>query len=550
MTPRRLLTFARTLWYLKPAQVRGQIAHALGRGARRVAVSGPPPEPGFEAPKVPWLTPPPHARWDGGARVELIGREVSFAGGIDWAFAREGPLFAFHLHQFDWARDPVAPAGARLDALESWVTYHDDRPTALGWGPFVSSLRAISWIKMMTTPGALPREADTAGVRLALASSLETVAAHPETHILANHYLWNLLALVFGGVAMRGPLADGWLAHAPELVSELAEQVGRDGLHYERSPMYHALLLENLLDILDADASAQGASGRLPESVRGPLAEVAARMLGALPVVTHPDGEIALFGDAAFGIAHAPADLANQGEALGLQPRAPEPAGLLRNAGFVRLEAGPFVLIATAAPPAPSYQPGHAHCDALSFELSVAGQRVVTDTGVCEYLPGTRRDIARATRSHATVEVEGHEQAEVWAAHRVGGRPDVGIVHADPPTVFEAVCAGWATPEVLHRRRFEVTEGAVTIRDDFDAPAARARLHLPLAPGLEPVLDANVARLALPDGGRLEVTLPGEARWEIVRRPYYPEFGREVLRAVLVGEAGPLSAGDWSVRLA
>jgi uncharacterized heparinase superfamily protein len=34
----------------------------------------------------------------------------------------------------------------------------------------------------------------------------------------------------------------------------------------------------------------------------------------------------------------------------------------------------------------PSYQPGHAHCDALSFELCIGRERVVTDTGVTEYV--------------------------------------------------------------------------------------------------------------------------------------------------------------------
>jgi hypothetical protein len=221
---------------------------------------------------------------------------------------------------------------------------------------------------------------------------------------------------------------------------------------------------------------------------------------------------------------------------------------VLDASGYARLEAGPFVLIASAGSPQPSYNPGHAHCDALSFELSVAGRRVVTDTGVYEYQSGERRRVARATASHATIEIDGREQSEVWDAHRIGGRADAGLVKVEPPHVFEGVCAGFATPEVLHRRQIEVTPDAVSIRDTLDAPAPRARLVLPFAPDLEPVLDGSRARVALAQG-TLEIDLPESVRFRVERTPYYPEFGRERERAALVGEARDLARAEWRLRL-
>jgi hypothetical protein len=198
----------------------------------------------------------------------------------------------------------------------------------------------------------------------------------------------------------------------------------------------------------------------------------------------------------------------------------------------------------------PSYQPGHAHCDALSFEFSVGPRRVVTDTGVSEYVPGSLRDQSRATRSHATVEIDGREQAELWAAHRIGARPDAGLIRVEPPREAEAVCSGWATPEVLHRRRFRVSVDGVEIHDSFDVPAARARLHLPVAPGIEPRLEGNQARLDLGTEGSLQIALPAEARWHVEPAPYFPEFGREEKRAMLVGEASRLEAAHWRLALA
>jgi hypothetical protein len=147
------------------------------------------------------------------------------------------------------------------------------------------------------------------------------------------------------------------------------------------------------------------------------------------------------------------------------------------------------------------------------------------------------------------VEIDGREQAECWAAHRIGSRPDVALVRAEAGAFVEAVCAGWATPEVLHRRRFEVQGDALAIRDHFDAPAPRARAFLPLAPGLEPALAGHVATIPLRAGGALRVALPETLAWRIARAPYYPAFGREEERAVLVGEGTQLTRADWRLEL-
>jgi uncharacterized heparinase superfamily protein len=492
---------------------------------------------------VPYLPPPAHAGWDGGRSVRLLNREVCFGAGIEWSHAAEGPLWAYQLHQFDWVRGASDPE-ARLRVLLDWVERHR---SGIGWDPGPTSLRIFAWLKLLTTPGALPERPGAERALLAsLADQVATVEAHLERHLLANHYLWNLLAIALGGVALEGSRAGAWRAHEPRLCAELEEQIGGDGAHYERSPMYHSLLLENLLDLLNALRAAPGA---LSAGTTALLEEKAAGMLGALDVWTHPDGQIALFGDSAFEIAQPPAVLHRYAASLGIGARGPARPGLLEAAGFVRLEGGPFTLIATAAPPTPAYQPGHAHRDARSLELSVHGQRFVTDTGVCEYIPGRLRDLSRATRSHATVEVDGQEQAEVWAAHRIGGRPDVGLIRADPPGSAEAVCAGWATPEVLHRRRFEVDASGVVISDRFDAPAPCARLQLPLAPGLEPVVEGCVARVPIGRGQAVSVDLPAEARWRVERGPFFPQFGRQLDRAVLVGEAECLGQATWRLGL-
>lgn len=547
MIPIGVARVLRTVRHLRPAQASGQLRLRL-LGPRPARATRAPERTAIAAAPVPFLGAPLHAQWMGARRLRLLNREVSFADRIDWSFSGEGPLFAYHLHQFDWARDGRLAPAVRRDVVLDWIARH---PQGIGWDPGPASLRSAAWIKLLLTPGALPLDAaGRARVLASLGAQLGHVAANLETHLLANHLLTNLLSLVLAGLAFEGGDAGAWLGFEGRLRAELAEQVGADGAHFERSPMYHALMLESVLDVL----SLCRATARAPAALGPALEDVAARMLGALAVWTHPDGEIALVGDAALGIAHTPAALRDYARALGVRERAPAAAGILPDAGFVRVAAGPWSLLASVAGPMPAYQPGHAHCDALAFELCVDGERVVTDTGVYEYVPGPLRDLARATRAHATIEVAGREQAEVWAAHRVGGRPRVSLIGVDSGRRLEATCASWSTPDTVHRRIVSAAPEALVVEDAIEGRDRPVRLALPLAPGLAPRLEASAggvcARMRLRSGEWLRIDLPARAAWRIETAPIFPEFGRAVDRAVLVGESASFGRGVLRFTLA
>jgi uncharacterized heparinase superfamily protein len=96
--------------------------------------------------------------------------------------------------------------------------------------------------------------------------------------------------------------------------------------------------------------------------------------------------------------------------------------------GVIRSAEAQSTLIFDCGPLGPDYQPGHGHCDVLSHELSLGGQRVVVDTGVSTYEPGPERAYERSTAAHNTVRIDDEEQAEIWASFRVGRRPQVGKI--------------------------------------------------------------------------------------------------------------------------
>jgi uncharacterized heparinase superfamily protein len=538
-----LPTVVRTLAYIRPVQARAQLAHMIFGSPKPARLGGPPPRLALEAAASDFLPPPAHIQVEareGAVQIELLARSIEVAPGtVDWQTTRHGPLFAYHLHEQDWLRHGALSSDLRIALMRDWVERHR---VGVGWDPHPISLRLLSWAKLLLTPGALPAM-DSSGedgsapgfssvLRTSMADQAETLSRGLETRLQANHLLSNLIGVVFAGLLLEGGGADRWRARSPLLIAELDRQVGGDGAHEERSPMYHALLLENLLDLINLAK----ASPRTPAGLTAALSAKAARMLEALVLWTLSDGRIALFADSAWDVAAETSALVDYGTRLGVVESAPDRARPgFTDGGYARLTVGAFDLLASLAGPSPAHQPGHAHCDTGSFELCVGGRRLVADTGVHEYVPGPRRDQARSTRSHATLVFDGQEQSELWAAHRVGGRLRIGACEVGDD-FFTLEMEGWRNRSPRHVRSVFVRDDEVLLVDVVRAEGHSVESRIPFAPGWQVTLVGRVAQVAHEAGGApVTIELPEALIWEVEAAPFFPGFHRVLERCVLVG---------------
>jgi uncharacterized heparinase superfamily protein len=111
-----------------------------------------------------------------------------------------------------------------------------------------------------------------------------------EWHLLGNHLFANAKALVFAGLFFEGDEAQEWLARGLRILErELPEQVLADGGQFERSPMYHALALEDVLDLVNV-SRALGAGDAPVASLLSACEQRAPAMLHWLRCMSHPDG--------------------------------------------------------------------------------------------------------------------------------------------------------------------------------------------------------------------------------------------------------------------
>jgi uncharacterized heparinase superfamily protein len=509
----------RTARHLKPVQVWGRAAHLANRSK-------------------PDLRPAPGLRAMAGAWIDPVRRPASLRGPTSACFLNEageiaGPgawqgghklLWLYNLHYFDdlLSREAQADPAPRAALIARWIA-ENPPGRGVGWAPYPTSLRIVNWIKAGLGGFPLP-----AGAAQSLAVQARWLMRHLEHHLLGNHLLANAKALVFAGTWFIGEEADAWRRKGLALLArELPEQILADGGHFERSPMYHAIILEDLLDLLNLSR----AYGETADPVLAGLPGRIAAMRAWLAAMTHPDGRISFFNDAAFGIAAEPADL----EAYAARLRLPAAGGPdrsvthLAQSGYVRLQLGEAVVLIDVAPVGPDYLPGHAHADTLSCEVSLGATRVLVNGGTSAYGSGPQRQRERSTAAHTTVEIDGENSSEVWAGFRVGRRArvqDLTIDEGDAEVSVSAAHDGyrWRPGRPLHRRKWTLTRSSLTIADQIEGVANRAIARFHLGP--------EVRAETSPDGSG-ELVLPGDriVRWRtatparIEADEWRPQFG-------------------------
>jgi len=212
-------------------------------------------------------------------------------------------LWRYNLHYFDAlnAADSQVWQSSHHDLMESWIQNNPPGSTP-GWEPYPASQRIVNWVKWsMRARGA------TEEILRSLGSQAWFLDKTIEFDVRVNHILANAKALIFASAVLTGRHARKWRAKGIALLErELPQQVLPDGGHVERSPMYHAIVLEDLLDLV---ALSTCVPALLPDRLARYLRSASSMLLSWLLDMTHPDGGVAFFNDCALGVAPDTAQL-------------------------------------------------------------------------------------------------------------------------------------------------------------------------------------------------------------------------------------------------
>jgi len=545
MNIRDLPRWLRTVRYLRLRQIRYRLKYAVSgpdKHAPPLSLSWKQLTPG-----CPALKNARPVRYLGHDRFRFNNVEGVLQDG-QWNDPARKKLWLYNLHYHEWLLDLDR---GHEEWMQRWI---DGNPpyTGEGWEPYPLSLRLFNWVKLLVHRGVEP----SSGILDSLGLQAGFLFHNLEFRHGANHLLENLLALKAASLFLRDSRAIAKIDTL--LADELQEQFLDDGGHYERSPMYHAVLLERMLDLINM----LGSPPVIPESERtrlhiGDLAgqeiydlyplllSKASRALDWLEAMS-VNGAFALFNDSAFDVAPHAGPLLEYGRKLmDNSPGFRLKAGMtgvslmhnLEASGYFRFQNRNYTLIWDCGPPGPNYNLAHAHCDMLSFCLWVGDVPVIVDSGINEYLPGEMRDYCRSTAAHNTCTIDDEEQAEMWLSHRVGrrGRPrDIRQYEERGAAVLEGSHDGYAhlKGRPLHHRKIRLEQNRISVIDSITSTTSHVlKSFIHLHP------DANIstsgARVEIKQEGMgcaIECSAPPEVRdgW------YCPEFGKKIRNRVIV----------------
>jgi uncharacterized heparinase superfamily protein len=443
-----------------------------------------------------------------------------------WNSTFHEKLWLYNLHYFD----DLSSIGSenrehmQYEFICRWIA---ENPPCLGngWEPYPLSLRLVNWVKWFSRKDSVDQ------VYLnSIAQQADALMQQLEYHILGNHLFANAKALTFVGAYLRGYESKAFLNLGLELLDEqIAEQFLADGAHFELSPMYHAILLWDLLELIDLGYTSN--NPRLLSRLAH-WRSVAERALRWLSCMLHPDGEICFFNDSAIGIAPEPARIFEYAKSLGLL--FDKPTGILASnkvSGYSKVQTDQYTLFFDHANVGPDYLPGHAHADTLSFEMSVGDQRVFVNSGTSVYGVSAERLRQRGTAAHNTVTIQAQNSSEVWSGFRVARRAYTELIKANETlntVVLSASHNGYCRlkPKITHTRTIYCSTNTCKIIDDLSS-VAEACFALHIHPDISVnIVDPSTLMLKLPC--KIEVIFTSSIPHVVLDSTWHPEFGRTI----------------------
>jgi len=487
-------------------------------------------------------------------RLTLLNEQREFVGGSDWNRSddpRRKRLWNFTLHYHSWLCDLAVDYAhtknpAYLIELRKWlVDWMEHCPLGAPgfaqtpWNSFNIGERLWQWRQIdVLVPKSFWHDVDLPRERFlhSLAMQAEYLSRHLEWDLRGNHLFKDAVGLAVAAEMYGGAAGARWRQQAVELtIDQLDEQILPDGMHFERSPMYHIHVLEDLLALQTL---------LLDQRVQDALTDSLRRMAEPLRWLKHPCGRYPLLNDAADHQVSRPDEMLSELQRRGLisQPQSTFGLKFLEHAGLVAWQGTPWTVFFDVGAIGPAYQPGHAHADSLSVELSFDGLPFVVDPGTVCYDDDERRHYDRSTAAHNTVVIDDCDSSEVWHIFRVGRRAeprDVSVIDREYGFIAAASHTGYEHLAGSPRHHRVVQVGAADLLEIHDEITGSESHHASggflLAPGWDAVITTTGWKLHHRHCRMLvELRANQPVQCEVVTRPWHPEFGREVTTQRLV----------------
>lgn len=456
---------------------------------------------------------------------------------IGWDNTNISKLWRYNLHYFDYLLQDKHVSNiqikSQIDLIENWIN-NNAFGKGTAWEPYPTSVRIINWIKWHQLCRGLSEKA-----KLSLWNQTRWLAARPEYHLLGNHLFINAKALFFSAALFNLNNNNKIYKRALSILNkELDEQFLGDGAHFELSPMYHSLAMEDLLDLLSI-------TNNLPSTF--PKEKIRIKFLKGmdwLKTMIYNNEELSHFNDCANGIAPKYSELKIYANNLGLDLIIQENNNFYyhSDSGFIVFKDNNCHLVADVAKIGPSYLPGHAHADTLSFELAIFGQRIIVNSGTSVYGISIERSRQRSTAAHSTIEIDGQNSSEVWSGFRVARRAIPFNIEISPHALkknnvsFNASHDGYKRLKnnPIHKRTWIFNNNEWFVEDEISGDNNHVISRYYLHPDLHIKEMINGYVVSNKNKTLASITFSNKSNIELIDSTYHDQFGVTRLNKCIV----------------
>ena len=358
--------------------------------------------------------------------ILIHGNSIPYSSNL-WKSRKYTKLVQYKLNYFDYIfnEDETVDKSA-IQIVNDWIDKSNLR--SVGMQPYPTSLRIVNWIIWSETISF-----SSAKFRNSILDQLLFLSKNIEWDVGGNHLIANAKALIFGGIYFSGKDAKNILDNGIEMFEkQLHMQILSDGGHYERSVMYHSIILFDVIQLLELCYLNKSYFNKRFIFL---LESTATKMWNWLCAMCHPDGEPTVFGDVVRNETIKPYQykiFLNNYAVLKLlnfnKLKKPPILDVQSQSRYITFRNKNASLFWNVGGPSPDHQPGHSHADTLSLELSIKGKRFLVNPGTSTYDICPRRFYERSTMSHNTVAINKEDSNEIWSSFRVGRRARVKMI--------------------------------------------------------------------------------------------------------------------------
>jgi uncharacterized heparinase superfamily protein len=331
--------------------------------------------------------------------------------------------------------------------IDDWNRFNRDRIIGDKWNAYVVAERIMNWIGFCSQNCEMIFKRVDKYAEYIYEQAMELYGS-VEFYLLGNHLLSEAKALLFAGIFLN---EDKFYKYGKKILfDEIDEQFMNDGGHFERSVSYHVESMQQYFESIAGMQLVNDSDALVLIEKLIPAYQYLNEMIDAY-------GNIPLFNDSAYDypVGVDASDFLGTAELLynctpprclkgqyfkrwffvkGIQREISwEEKCLYEDTGYLcrRFEVSNVThsIYVDVSDGGPEYNLGHMHADALNILFASEQKEIFVDTGVFTYEDGNDRIYCRSTEAHNTIEIDGINNAEIWASFRVGARGKTTIVN-------------------------------------------------------------------------------------------------------------------------